>query len=219
MSDTTAVPDRIGIWLNKDGDPSDAAAFLPPLLRILDASFLPKPQALEPIGRKEIPIEGFLDPAVLAAVEGKSKGIRLLGPGLHVELLRPRSGTVLLILFAPGPPAASIRELFIKLVTAMSPSYGRVHLDQLSRELHEAHYADQRRTFYASGLYWLNFFGPDELALQGGDGVAENPHARTERVGNGLLVEVGSDPMEAATPAGEARLVAATKALPAPHRG
>jgi hypothetical protein len=108
---------------------------------------------------------------------------------------------------------AEIRQL-VDLVRLVSPTYARAHLDAAAQRLHEQHYQGNERSFYADGLFWLNFFGPDELERQGGAAVADNPHARVEHVDGGLLLEVGDGHLDAATPEGEQRLLAATRALP-----
>jgi hypothetical protein len=110
--------------------------------------------------------------------------------------------------------AGIINQLFIDLVTIVRPTYARCHLDRLGSALHDAHYSAKPRSFYADGLYWLNFFGAEEEARQGGPSLANNPHARVERLPEGLLVEVGNGPLDAATPEGKRQLLDATAAMP-----
>ena len=216
----TELQDNMWMWINHDGDDLRGAAALGPVLERLASSFLPPPSTVEATGLRERAIDGWTDPALAEVLDREKESTSLAGDGLRVEILQGKSTTTLSILFRvpgpEGPSAEEIRSLFADLCVLLDATYGRCHLQNRGRELHDAHYAAHPRTFYASGVYWLNFFGPDELARQGGAALAENPHARATRVGHGLLLEVGNGPLDAATPEGERRLVEATAAMPPP---
>ena len=205
--------DLVHIWINRDDAEIRGAEGFQPVLEQLDTSFLPRPTRLEGPGARPGPIEGYLDPEVGEALDRGGRSVMLTGERLWVDLLQLRAQTSLSLRFSPDVPAAEIRRLFVDLVELVSPTYAR-RLEAAAQRLHEQHYRGHERSFYTDGLYWLNYVGPDELERLGGEALAENPHAVVERLGEGLLLEVGADPLEAATPEGEERLVAATRMLP-----
>jgi len=170
--------------------------------------------------KSDCDVTGYLDPQVLRALDRKRHEVSLRAERdrLEVTLLQLRARTVINILvseaWAAAQPVPDIRNLFLDLVKIVAPTYAFCHLDAHSRMLHEQHYDLKPRTFYASGLYWLNFFGPDEEARQGGAALERIPNARIERRPEGLLIEVGGGPLDAATPEGERMLLEATAAMP-----
>jgi hypothetical protein len=203
-------------WLTMDREDAklrSSAAFRP-IVERLDASFLPKPAKLEVTGAKDRAINGWLDAKIGKAIDDGKPSIGLVAPGIQTAIGLSDSRTSLSLFFRIGPEPAALRALFVDLCRMFKPAYGRLTLNNKGQELHDAHYARARRTFYASGLYWLNYFGPAELARQGGAALAENPHARAEWLDGGLLLEVGSDPLDALTAEGEARLLDATRSMP-----
>ena len=206
--------DLVHIWINRDDAEIRGAEGFRPVLERLDTSFLPGPTRLEGPGARPRSIEGYLDPEVGKALDRGGRSVMLTGERLWVDLLQLRARTSLSLRFSPDVPAAELRQLVVDLVELVSPTYARAHLEAAAQRLHEQHYRGHERSFYTDGLYWLNYFGPDELERLGGEALAENPHAVVERLGKGLLLEVGADPLEAATPEGEERLVAATGMLP-----
>ena len=206
--------DLVHIWINRDDAEIRGAEGFRPVLERLDTSFLPRPTHLEGPGARPRPIEGYLDPEVGKALDRGGRSVMLTGERLWVDLLQLRARTSLSLRFSPDVPAAELRQLVVDLVELVSPTYARAHLEAAAQRLHEQHYRGHERSFYTDGLYWLNYFGPDELERLGGEALADNPQAVVERLGKGLLLEVGADPLEAATPEGEERLVAATGMLP-----
>jgi hypothetical protein len=64
-------------------------------------------------------------------------------------------------------------------------------------------------------LTWLQYFGKEELEKRGGYAAFEsNPYVQTQRIHDGLLVQVGESPDVFETPEGEQLLVRAIHALP-----
>ena len=140
----------------------------------------------------------------------------MTGPGLRADRL---TGDELVWSFYWRPdgdmPAAEISDLFVDLCRTLDAGYGRAHLVAEGTSLYDDHYARHERTFHASGLYWLNWFGPGELAHQGGMAAVRGiPHATTRAYGDALFVQVGAGPRDDKTPAGRQRLLDATAALP-----
>lgn len=205
--------EKITIWINRDDTDLQGWEALRPVLERLEKSFLPRPRTLEVTGLSDRPVKGYLDDAVKKALDRRKYSVVLLGDDFRVGIVQLRNRTSVGVDFLPGPSAQEIRNLFLDLIRLIKPTYARAHFAGHAQELFEKHYKENERSFYANGLYWLNFFGPEEDARQG-KGLAQNPHARAERLPEGLLMEVGSSPEEAVTPEGERRLLAATAALP-----
>jgi len=191
------------------------------ILELLEKSFLPRPTELEVTDKRNRPTSGYLDQSVLQALDRKKHFVELINrdSGLTVRVSQaPDNSSVgihIQATLAATIPAGDLRKLFIDLIAAFgSPTYGVCRLAAHGRALHQAAYAQARRTFYASGLYWLNFFGPDEIARQGGKALADNPVAVVNQLPQGLLIQVGDDPFRVATPSGEQKLKEATAAMP-----
>ncbi|MEN9613557.1 MAG: hypothetical protein RLZZ628_4371 [Bacteroidota bacterium] len=69
-------------------------------------------------------------------------------------------------------------------------------------------------------LNWLQFYKKDHLEKIGGFVVFEsNPYVQTQRIHDGLFIQVGEDPAIFDTPAGEALLINAINALPLIKQG
>ena len=209
------VDDHLWLWVNRDGadDPGDAA-----VLSRLEAAGVPTPASVEATGTRATPVQGWDDPA-LARVLAQGRGsTEIRGEGIRVDrdLGDRLIWTVRLRLFEGTPPATAIRDLFLGICTDLEATYGRGHLERHDRTLYDEHYGSRERTFYANGLYWLNWFGPGEAERQGGvAALAEVAGARATVVGAGVLLEVGDDYLDATTEAGRDRLLATTAALPA----
>ena len=211
MSD---VNDFYYLQLDREGDAFHSYAALRPILERLDASFLPKPQKLEATSEREATVEGLLDPRVRKTIDKGRAYMGLKGPGVSCSLGFSKNKSWLTIFFRLDTDAGAVRALFVNLCHLFSPLYGSVGPHNKDQEIYDAHYARARRTFYASGFFWLNFFGPEEEARQGGPALADNPCARATRFPNGLLLEVGESGLDAFTPEGERRLLDATRAMP-----
>jgi hypothetical protein len=64
-------------------------------------------------------------------------------------------------------------------------------------------------------VIWLDYFGKEELEKRGGFAAFEsNPYVQTQRIHDGLLVQVGESSDVFDTPEGEQLLVNAINALP-----
>jgi hypothetical protein len=210
--------DRIHLWFNRDDETVRGAQGFTPLLERLRSSFLPPPTRLRGPSGRERAVDGYLSEPVLKGLDRREGEVMLTNPEhrLHVDLWQIPGGSVVGLFFpvTPQTTADAIRDLFLDLARILAPTYANGHLERLGNQLHREHYAAHPRTFYASGLYWLNLFGPAEQARQGGAALAHNPHAQVRQLSEGLLLEVGTGPLDAATEAGHARLLAATAALP-----
>jgi hypothetical protein len=213
--------DELEMLLYVDDDSIRGASGFRPVLERLQNSFLPQPIELVATDKPGITIKGYLDEAALKALDRKKHFVEFINntEKLNVTVAQPPNrswiGIHIPATLAVKVPADEIRKLFVDLIQLLrSPSYGVCHLAAHGRALHQAAYAQARRTFYTSGLYWLNFFGPDEIERQGGPALANNPVAKVEQLPQGIVIQVGDDPIYAASPDGENRLKQATEAMP-----
>ncbi|WP_250002259.1 hypothetical protein [Actinoplanes sp. M2I2] len=184
------------------------------VLARLARSPLPGPVTVEPAGRTR-KVSGWSDPRLAAALRLGTPDTIMTGPGLRADRL---AGDELIwsLYWRPeaGIPAGEIADLFTDLCRALDADYGRAHLVAEGTSLHDDHYSQAGRTFRADGLYWLNWFGPGELARQGGmTALRANPYAETRAYDDALFVRVGG-PGDDKTAAGRQQLLDATAALP-----
>jgi hypothetical protein len=213
--------DELEMLLYVDDDSVRGASGFRPVLERLHDSFLPRPDELAVPEKPAGAINSYVNEAVLKALDRKKHSVELINAleKLTVSLVQAPTRSYLGIqipaTLAMKVPADEIRTLFVDLIQILKrPTYGVCRLGAHARALHQAAYAQARRTFYTSGLYWLNFFGPDEIERQGGPALANNPIAKVEHLPQGLLIQVGDDPFYAATPEGENKLKQATAAMP-----
>lgn len=76
-------------------------------------------------------------------------------------------------------------------------------------------YSQFPRTFHFNGLHWLQYWGREEAAAQGGlQKLLATPGIQARPLGEGILIQVGDNPHEMITEEGMKRLVDATRALP-----
>ena len=213
--------DELEMLLYVDDDSIRGASGFQPVLERLHDSFLPRPNELVVPDKPAGAINSYLDGAVLKALDRKKHSVELINDleKLTVRLVqapdRSYLGIQIPATLAMKVSADEIRTLFVDLIQILKrPTYGVCRFGARARALHQAAYAQARRTFYTSGLYWLNFFGPDEIERQGGPDLANNPVAKVEQLPQGILIQVGDDPFQAATPEGEEKLKQATAAMP-----
>jgi hypothetical protein len=208
--------DRFFIWINRDDAEFQGAGAFKPLLERLERSFLPRPTVLGADGKAGRAVKGYLDPAVLKALDRK-KNARAANPDAQLDVVVWQlPNRTAISIFVPLAVAAAdeLRDLLRDAIQIVSPTYATVRLERAGSALNDEVYQMRRRTFYANGLYWLNFFGPPEEALQGGPALAKNPAARATRLPQGLLLEVGDGPLDILTTEGRRRLIDATAAMP-----
>ena len=108
-----------------------------------------------------------------------------------------------------------IRE-FKSIVTEMNPTVAFGHEDTDLSILTQDIYRSAKRRPMQAGLYWINYLGgPEEMAIQGGDALLNNPFATSaERVGRGIFIQVGETPLDSSSPEGWQLLLNATAAMP-----
>jgi hypothetical protein len=103
-----------------------------------------------------------------------------------------------------------MKQLFIDLIRCES-KWDKAYCTTFVTLIFEKHFSNGNYT----PLYWLQYFPKEELEWRGGFAAFEsNPYVQTQRIHDGLLVQVGENPNVFDTPEGEQLLVNAINALP-----
>lgn len=175
------------------------------------------PSFLQIPGKKHYPFSVFDDKNLTAALKQK-KDFILMDNNYDALFAFFVLGTHVNVTFSltddakTGVPA--FVDVFLEIVKSGSLVCARAAAEPFDTFLRNNN-AVYNRTFLMPGLFWLNFFGPDEEKKQGGWQIEQNPYAtRIERFPNGLFIQVGESPESCLTPEGEQRLLDATKAMP-----
>jgi hypothetical protein len=219
MLDILSIGDYLYMHFVRDsGDRSDSAKLLQ-AMKILSSSFIPAPTRISVDNRAPRKISAFDDWTANRVLKAAKFDISYAKDDTPLVLITPLQDFLALDIYIPidvakKTPANSVRELFLSIIGILSPDYAYTHAMPYANALSNDHYTSSFRTINASGLYWLNFFGPDEEKAQGGPTLADNPFATATRLPQGLLLQVCDSPIEATTPEGIERLVAATRAMP-----
>lgn len=132
---------------------------------------------------------------------------------IHLAINQTGENVIVLSNLSAFIHPAQIKQLFVDLI--MDGRYldhglcGKNLVEILEKNL--PHFDSRQMTF----LNWLQYFGKAELERRGGIAAFEsNPYLQTERIHDGLFVQVGDDPSIFDTPEGEQLLVNAINALP-----
>lgn len=109
-----------------------------------------------------------------------------------------------------------LKSFFKRLIQCNSTCYNAYCGSDLS-SLWVKNFTETERRYHKRMLLWSQYFGKEELEKWGGFAVFEsNPYLQTERIHDGLLIQVGDNPTVFSTPEGEVLLVNAINALPPP---
>jgi hypothetical protein len=101
------------------------------------------------------------------------------------------------------------------IINIASPISLSFCFEKISLKISDKHFLYQGRTPFSGNLVWLQYFGKEESYRQGGiEALESNPLLKTERIHDGLLIQVGESPYDAFTPEGEQLLIEATRSLP-----
>ena len=103
---------------------------------------------------------------------------------------------------------------FKEFINITKPLYAVCLLYSINIRIHIKHFRWEPRTPASGSLAWLQYFGAEEFLRQGGEDIFDNPYIQAEKIGDGVLIQVGDSPYDAYTPEGEELLVKATKAMP-----
>ncbi len=189
-----------------------------PVLTTLGKSFLPQPDTLGGLERPEYRISGMLDERVRRAIRNEKLVLLTRTDGSLEITFQPVNRLNLLVSvkesFIRALPTEEVVGLFEAIVVTRAPLTARCGCYAAERKMLDEYYMANPRTPRVPGLSWLQYFGAAELALQGGEAILRNPYIEAEKLGDGLLVQVGETPFDVRTPEGEALLVQATNAMP-----
>ncbi|MDJ1499907.1 hypothetical protein [Xanthocytophaga agilis] len=110
----------------------------------------------------------------------------------------------------------NLLSIFVGLLRQISScDFALCRFNEIYNEILLNNFGFELRTKNLTCLNWLQYFGKEELELQGGmEALEANPLLKTERIHDGLLIQVGESPYDAFTPQGEELLVKATRSLP-----
>jgi hypothetical protein len=193
------------------------------ILQILNNSFLFKPVFLDQTDKKEIKISGYTDTKILKAAEDelrrKQYPLTLWGEDLSHSVTFGLSPFKYYFAFTFQLSLTQcnldlqIKEIFIRINKLLNPNVASIWTTTNSVLL-DKYFEWERRTPYFTMFSWLTYFGPEEFRKQGGDAIFENPYIKAEKMGEGVFIQVGESPFDAATPEGEELIVKATRALP-----
>lgn len=106
-----------------------------------------------------------------------------------------------------------LKKLLLDLMAITSPSFAVAWFQKINDEIDEKYFEDTEHEDVPL-LKWLNYFGKEEFAKRGGEALYDNPYIKVEKMGEGVLVQVGESPYDAYTPEGEALLVKASLVMP-----
>jgi hypothetical protein len=133
---------------------------------------------------------------------------------LHITLsIAQKEDSVLLLSNVPTfINIEQLKQLFIELIEC-NALWSEGHYTYGIADLLQKNFPNERRT--KTMLTWLQYYGKAELEWRGGFAAFEsNPYVQTQRIHDGLLVQVGESPDVFDTPEGEQLLVNAINALP-----
>jgi hypothetical protein len=197
-----------------------------PLLQIIEHYPFPKPLKCTRTNRKlewlESKIIAFTSDKFLKYVDGiglqQSIGYVLVDNAsskqLNLSITQSNNGSGLSLnnIYA-FLTVVQIKSLFLELVQCYSSCYEAVCSKDIS-QLFMRNFTDEERRSKVL-ISWLQYYGKTELEKRGGFTVFEsNPYVQTQRIHDGLLVQVGDSPTFFETPEGELLLINAINALP-----
>jgi hypothetical protein len=217
------VSDKLRFSFNINRSRAFDSIIMRPILELFD-NFLPiKPEYIIRSNRPQLKITEYNCEVVLEALDKHQDVVQVFDEKKKISLniMQEVGGDSVLGLRIESDlitenDFTGLKKLFIEISQMTSANYANCHFAKNRDELHNQTYKQMsRRTFFASGLYWLNFFGPEEEAKQGGKALEINPYAtEIKRLTNGLFIQVGETPFECYTDTGREQLINATKAMP-----
>jgi hypothetical protein len=196
-----------------------------PLLKVVKKYPFPKPSQVSRTDAQlhwlETEIKSFTDKKILKYLEPIKRH-----PNIYVVLIDNASEDHPNLSLSQGDESVFIiskvrsflahgaaKQLFCDLISC-EPAwhYGIAGMDNTSIYGNHFDYAERDTK---TMLTWLQYFGKEELEKRGGFAAFEsNPYVQTQRIHDGLLVQVGDSPDAFDTPEGEQLLVRAIHALP-----
>ncbi|MEO0040633.1 MAG: hypothetical protein RL329_81 [Bacteroidota bacterium] len=175
---------------------------------------------------RKMQVHGYLDPkltAILEPVDKTNSEIEIFdalkySDGSHGSRVDIHQGkyrhslTILIpIELLTQLTIYGVQSLFHKLVQLFPNAYA----GECSFLWYRSYFSVTRRSCFVPYLVWRQYLSAKELEIQGGKAAFEsNNLLKTERIHDGLLIEVGESPYDIFTDEGEALLAKATESLP-----
>ncbi|MDJ1470979.1 hypothetical protein [Xanthocytophaga flava] len=199
------------------------------IFSLLDETPLPNPSRLEYCNSnnkwRSIAINSFSDKEIIDLLKSDNKKADELmfdnndsdnHPFVYINRTHsPIIGVTIAVHFITDWTSNFVFNLFKSILMKINCGVGVCHFSNVHVSMLEKHFRGQKRTFYLPALNWLQYLGKEELERQGGmEALEANPLLKTERIHDGLLIQVGESPYDAFTPEGEELLVKATRSLP-----
>ena len=222
----------ISIIFTVEGTVFRGANFFLPLLKTLDNSNIPKPKEVlwtdEKLNWNHLLILSFLDKLLIDLLDHTNRNQNIFNilidndSDSHINVGINQNFNSSIFLLFKSNLVTIIREDYIYylfreiLINIPHCSFAKCEVDQIYYNIYEKYFGFEfTRTSNISYLNWLQYFGAEELERQGGmEALESNPLLKTERIHDGLLIQVGESPYDAFTPEGEELLVKATRSLP-----
>ena len=188
------------------------------IMKRIEDSFLPTVTKILMPDKGTQPIISARDDKVLKAIKSE-KLLELKDDNNLIEIaLIPRHRLNMTIAvnrkIIEKTPVNEIIDLFQAIISIHQPVIAEANFFVISKRLMDMYYRENLRTRRSPGLVWLQYFGEEECTKQGGEAIFNNPYLKIEKIGRGILIQVGESPHDAYTPEGEKLLVKATKAMP-----
>lgn len=224
--------DKLILRYDIDGNSFRGRERFLPMLKLLNSINLPAPRILEWTNKemvwKNAYIHSFVDDILLSSLSSQERHKEFYSvcvdnmseQNISISIDQNENVSTMCIRIPQHLiNAFSIKDictLFADLLKNIQEcSVANCYFEKIMRKIIFAHFDYNHRTFYSPVLFWLQYFGKKELKRQGGmEALESNPLLKTERIHNGLLIQVGESPYDAFTPEGEELLVRATRSLP-----
>ncbi|MDQ3109781.1 MAG: hypothetical protein M3R17_07785, partial [Bacteroidota bacterium] len=175
-------------------------------------SFLPVPDIIDQSDKKEVKISGYMDSQIMRIAEDELQK-------RHLVFLLLKTDSDFSIGILPhtdfsctiGIPfdsestitADQLKYLFISLCKFLNPDIALCYAWNAFSHIKREYFEWEQRTPYFHFFKWLQYFGPKEFRLQGGEAIFQNPYIKAEKMGEGVFIQVGESPLDAHTPEGE----------------
>jgi hypothetical protein len=215
--------DRLYLSFNSDKKNVFNSSMMGLVLENLDMILPVKPDYIIRSSHKPCKIQRYSSSIALKALDKYRDVIEIFDEARNVSITimqdvgrRSGFGIWLKVDLISKMQTTDIKHLFLNIASNIPMIYADGHFQKNGDELYNNVYDKiGRRTYFAAGLYWLNFFGTEEEAKQGGKALENNPYAtEVKRMANGLFIQVGESPFDCYTETGRELLINATNAMP-----
>ena len=192
-------------------------------IEILENSFLPRPDYLMVAGQKNKIIKSYADEKIKKLILKKKYLQTCTHSGQVAVVLYGNidegNFNIGIFYYAQNKPQEieQIVDLFTSICQIETPCFAMAHPSKHFEYLKRAYRKYNRwraKERVSRGLYWLNYYGPEEIRKQGGDALLDNPYAEMTPMGEGLFIRVGDNPLELQKKKNEKIFFDATAAMP-----